>query len=68
MILRKAKTAYEFSENKEKNNHLIFMDDLKLYIRSEKGLDTLVQSGPVFSEDIGWNLVQKMKKWRMERL
>ena len=44
------------------------MDDLKLYIRSEKGLDTLVQSGPVFSEDIGWDLVQKMKKWRMERL
>ena len=29
------------------------MDDLKLYSRSEKGLDSLVQTVPVFSEDIG---------------
>ena len=39
LILRKAKAAYEFSESKEKINHLLFMDDLKLYSRSEKGLD-----------------------------
>ena len=32
LILRKAKAAYEFSERKEKINHLLFMDDLKLYI------------------------------------
>ena len=42
LILRKAKAAYEFSESKEKINHLLFMDDLKLYSRSEKGLDSLV--------------------------
>ena len=29
------------------------MDDLKLYSRSEKGLDSLVQIVHVFSEDIG---------------
>ena len=29
------------------------MDDLKLYSRSEKGLDSLLQTGCVFSEDIG---------------
>ena len=29
------------------------MDDLKLYSRSEKGLDSLVQTIRVFSEDIG---------------
>ena len=52
MILRKAKTAYEFSESKEKINHLLFMDDLKLYSRSEKRLDSLVQTVCVFSEDI----------------
>ena len=39
LILRKAKVAYEFSESKEKINHLLFMDDLKLYSQSEKGLD-----------------------------
>ena len=31
LILRKAKVAYEFSESKENIDHLLFMDDLKLY-------------------------------------
>ena len=53
LILRKAKAAYEFSESKEKINHLSFMDDLKLYSRSEKGLDSLIQTVRIFSEDIG---------------
>ena len=53
LILRKAKAAYEVSESKEKINHLLFMDDLKLHSRSEKGLDSLVQTVCVFSEDIG---------------
>ena len=44
LILRKVKAAYEFSESKEKINHLLFMDDLKLYSRSDKGLDSLVQT------------------------
>ena len=53
-ILRKAKAAYEFSESKERINHLLFMDDLKLYSRSDKGLlDSLVQTVRDFSEDIG---------------
>ena len=53
LILRKVKAAHEFSESKEKINHRLFMDDLKLYSRSEKGLDSLVQTVRVFSEDIG---------------
>ena len=53
LILRKAKAAYKFSESKEKINHLLFMDDLKLYSRNEKGLDSLVQTVCVFSEVIG---------------
>ena len=44
LILRKAKAAYEFSESNEKINHLLFMDDLKLYSRREKGLNPLVGS------------------------
>ena len=44
LILGKAKATCEFSESKEKINHLLFMDDLKLYSRSEKGLDSLVQT------------------------
>ena len=53
LILRKAKASYEFSENKEKLDHLLFMDDLKLYSRSDKGLDSLIQTVHIFSEDIG---------------
>ena len=53
LILTKAKTAYKFSESKEKINHLLFMDDLKLYSRSEQGLHSLVLTVCVFSEDIG---------------
>ena len=44
LILRKAKATYEFSERKEKIDHHLFMDDLKLFSRSEKGLDLLVQT------------------------
>ena len=53
LILRKAKAAYELSESKDKINHLLFMDDLKLYSRSEEGLDSLVQTVRVFNEHIG---------------
>ena len=44
LILRKANAAYEFSESKEKINHLLFIDDLKLYSQNEKGIDSLVDS------------------------
>ena len=44
LILRKAKSPYEFSESKEKINRLLFMDGLKLYSRIEKGFDSLVQT------------------------
>ena len=53
LILKKTKAVYEFSESKEKINCLLFMDDLKLYSRREKGLDSLVQTVCVFSRDIG---------------
>ena len=35
-ILRKANTGYEFSATKVKINHLLYMDDLKLYGKSQK--------------------------------
>ena len=66
LILRKAKAAYEFSESKEKINHLLFMDGLKLY--SEKRLDSLVQTVRVFSEDIGMKFgIEKCAMLVMEK-
>ena len=69
------KAAYEFSESKEKINHLLFMDNLKfwmddwkLYSRSEKGLDSLVQAVCVFSEDIGMEFgIEKCAMSEMEK-
>ena len=52
-VLRKMKSGYEFTKNKEKINHLLYMDDLKLYAKNEKELDSLVQTVRVFSNDIG---------------
>ena len=53
LILRDAKAAYEFLGSKVKINHLLFMDDFKLYSRNEKKLDSLVQTIRIFSKDIG---------------
>ena len=44
------------------------MDDLKLYSRSEKGLDSLVQAVRVFSEDIGMEFdIEKCAMLVMEK-
>ena len=53
LILRRTKAAYEFSGNKEKISHLLFINDLKLYSRNDKGLELLVQTIRAVSEDIG---------------
>ena len=52
-VLRKCGAGYDFSSNGQKINHLLFMDDLKLYAKSEKALDSLVQTVRLFSSDIG---------------
>ena len=57
LILRKAKAAYEFSRSKEKIHHLLFMDDLKLYSRNKKELDSLVQTIRIFNKNIGMEFV-----------
>ena len=52
----------------KKINHLLFMDDLKLYSRNEKGLDSLVQTVLVFSEDIGMKFgIEKCAMLVMEK-
>ena len=49
LILRNTNAAYDFSGSKERINHLLFMDDFKLYSRNEKELDSLVQTIRIFS-------------------
>ena len=51
-VLCKAKARYTLGGG-EKINHLLFMDDLKLYEESENEIKGLVSTVEVFSQDIG---------------
>ena len=51
-VLRKARARYTLG-GVEKINHLLFMDDLKLYGKSENEIEGLVSTVEVFSKDIG---------------
>ena len=70
-ILRDAALGYHFTSNGQKVNHILFMDDLKLYASNEKLLESLIQTVRVFSNDIGMEFgvekcaVLTMKKGKM---
>ena len=51
-VLRKTKARYTFGGG-EKINHLLFMDDLELYGKSENEIKGLMSTVEVFSQDIG---------------
>ena len=53
LVLRKSKHAFQIGRSKEALNHLLYMDDLKLYAKTDKELEGLVQSERIFSNDIG---------------
>jgi len=47
------KVGYGLGNRKDLINHLLVMDDLKLYGKNEKQVDTLVNTLCIFSKDIG---------------
>ena len=53
LVLRRLKQGYSFGKGKPRLNHLLFMDDLKLYGNSESDVDSLVRTTKVVTEDIG---------------
>ena len=52
-ILRKCTAGYKLSRSQEKINHLMNMDDIKLFAKKEKELDTVLQAVRIYSQDIG---------------
>ena len=52
-LLRTAKAGYEWGIKGFKLNHLLFMDDLKLFAKSKNQIDYMLQTVHIFSEDIG---------------
>ena len=52
LILRKTKLGYQMSKRAERINHLLFMDDLKLYAGNKSQLESLINTVSIFSKDI----------------
>ena len=67
-LLRRAKAGYEWSNKGFRLNHLLLMDDLKLFAESKNQIDSLVQTVDIFSEDIGMQFgIKKCELLIMER-
>ena len=52
-ILRKCTVWYKLSTSQETVNHLMYMDDIKLFAENEKELETLIHTVRIYSQDIG---------------
>ena len=52
-ILRKCAAGYKLNRSQEKINHLMYMDDIKLFTKNEKELETLIHAVRIYSQDIG---------------
>ena len=60
--------GYQFSKKEGKITHLLFMDDLKLYGRNEKEINSLVHTVRVYSSDIGMDFgIEKCAMMVMKR-
>ena len=65
--------GYKLSRSQEKINHLMYMDDIKLFAKNERELETLTHAVRIYSQDIGMEfgiekcamLVMKSGKWHM---
>ena len=57
--LRDAAPGYHFASKRQKVNHFLFMDDMKLYASNKRSLEPLLQTVPDFSNDIGIDLEWK---------
>ena len=52
-ILRKCTAGYKLSRSQEKVDHLMYMDDIKLFAKNERVLETLIHTFRIYSRDIG---------------
>ena len=52
-ILRKFTAGYKLSRSQEKVNNLMYIDDIKLFAKNEKELETLTHTVRIYSRDIG---------------
>ena len=73
LLLRKMNTSYDWGGKEYKLNHLLFMDDLKLFGKSEHQIDSLVSTCHTFSTGIGMEFglkkcgILKLKRGKVAR-
>ena len=60
IILNKTGSGYHISEQAGKINHLLHMDDLKLYAKSSMEIESLLNTVQIFSEDIKMNFATQL--------
>ena len=63
---QKGKKCYEWGKKEYKPNHLLFMDDWKLFSKSEEQKVTLVKTVYVFCTDIGMEFGMKCNSYHEE--
>ena len=51
-ILRKCTAGYKLRKSQEKIKHLRHMDDIKIFAKNEKELETLIQTVRIYSLDM----------------
>ena len=67
-ILRKCTAGYELCRSQEKINHLMYMDDIKLFAKIEKELETQIHAVRIYSQDLGMELsIEKCAMLYMQR-
>ena len=52
-IVRKCIDGWKLRGSQEKINHLIYIDDVKLFAKNEKELETWIHADRIYSQDIG---------------
>ena len=64
-ILRKCRARYKLCRSQGKINHLMYMDDIKLFAKYDKELETLIHTIRIYSQDIGMEFgIEKMRSAR----
>ena len=53
IILRKYTAGYKLSKSHEKINYLMYMNDIMLFEKNEKELETLIYALRIYSQGIG---------------
>lgn len=51
LILKKSKVFYQLKKGEEKINHLLFINDLKLFVKDENQFESIMQIVRVLSSD-----------------